>query len=103
MKVSMEQFEEAVQAAVDAIPAQFQPYLEDVEFVVADHSAEGLLGLYDGAGALGADGFPARVTLYKASHEAACDTLPELVEEVRRTVLHEIGHHFLMEEGELPY
>jgi predicted Zn-dependent protease with MMP-like domain len=103
MRVSMERFEEAVQAAIDAIPAQFQPYLDDVEFVVADRSPEGLLGLYDGAGALGAGDFPARVTVYRAAHEDVCDTWPELVEEVRRTVLHEIGHHFQMEEGELPY
>ena len=99
----MERFEEAVEAAIETLPAQFQPYLDDVEFVVADRSPEGLLGLYDGAGALGGGDFPARVTVFKASHEAACDTWGELVEEVRRTVLHEIGHHFQMEEGELPY
>ena len=99
----MEQFEAAVQAAIDAIPVQFQPYLDDVEFVVADRSPKGLLGLYDGGGALVGDGFPARVTIYKASHEVACESWESLVEEVRRTVLHEIGHHFLMEEGELPY
>ena len=99
----MERFEEAVEAAIETLPAQFQPYLDDVEFVVADRSPEGLLGLYDGAGALGGGDFPARVTVFKASHEAACDTWQELVEEVRRTVLHEIGHHFQMEEGELPY
>jgi|SRR2546423_11982072 predicted Zn-dependent protease with MMP-like domain len=103
MRVSMERFEEAVEAAIETLPAQFQPYLDDVEFVVADRSPEGLLGLYDGAGALGGGDFPARVTVFKASHEAACDTWQELVEEVRRTVLHEIGHHFQMEEGELPY
>jgi predicted Zn-dependent protease with MMP-like domain len=103
MRVSMERFEEAVEAAIETIPAQFQPYLDDVEFVVADRSPEGLLGLYDGAGALGGGDFPARVTVFRASHEAVCDTWGELVEEVRRTVLHEIGHHFQMEEGDLPY
>jgi predicted Zn-dependent protease with MMP-like domain len=103
MKVSRARFEQAVQAAIDSVPEEFQPYLTDIEFVVADRSREGLLGLYDGSGALGGDGFPARVTIYKESHESGCDTWEELVEEVRRTVLHEIGHHFLMEEGELPY
>lgn len=99
----MNRFEEAVQEAIDSIPAQFQPYLDEVEFVVADRSPEGLLGLYDGSGALGPNGFPARITIFKAAHEAVSETWPELVEEVRRTVLHEIGHHFLMGEGELPY
>jgi len=99
----MERFEEAVRAAVDAIPAEFQPYLEDIEFVVAKRSARGLLGLYEGVGALGAGDFPARVTVFKEAHEAACDTWEELSAEVRRTVLHEIGHHFEMDEDELPY
>ena len=99
----MERFEQAVRAAVDAIPAEFQPYLEDIEFVVAERSPEGLLGLYDGVGALERGDLPARVTIFKAPHEAVSESWEELVEEVRRTVLHEVGHHFLMEEGELPY
>jgi predicted Zn-dependent protease with MMP-like domain len=103
MRVSMGRFEEAVQTAIDAIPADFQPFLDEIEFLVAERSPEGLLGLYEGPGALEASGFPARVTLFKASHEAAAGSWEELVEEVRRTVLHEVGHHFLMDEGELPY
>ena len=99
----MDRFEAAVRTAVDAIPAEFQPYLEDIEFVVAERSAEGLFGMYEGPGALGAGDFPARVTIYKAAHEAACHTRDELLAEVRRTVLHEVGHHFEMEEDELPY
>ena len=99
----MERFEEAVRAAVDAIPAEFQPYLDDIEFVVARRSPARLLGTYEGPGALGAGDYPARVTLFKETHEAACDTWEELLAEVRRTVLHEIGHHFEMDEDELPY
>jgi predicted Zn-dependent protease with MMP-like domain len=103
MKVRMERFEEAVRAAVDAIPGSFQPYLQDIEFVVAKRSSEGLLGMYEGPGALGAGDFPARVTVFKEAHEAVCDSWEELVAEVRRTVFHEVGHHFDMEEDELPY
>jgi predicted Zn-dependent protease with MMP-like domain len=103
MHVSMSRFEAAVRAALDRIPAEFQPYLQDIEFVVAKRSPEGLLGYYEGAGALEADGFPARVTIFKEAHEDACDTWEQLVQEVVRTVLHEVGHHFLMEEDELPY
>lgn len=99
----MDRFEEAVEAAIEAIPAEFQPYLEDIEFVIARHSPDGLLGYYEGAGALEEGAFPARVTIFKESHEAACDSWEELVEEVRRTVLHEVGHHFHMEEEEMPY
>ena len=92
-----------MKAAIEAIPADFQPYLEDIEFVIARHSPDGLLGYYEGAGALEEGAFPARVTIFKESHEAACDSWEELVEEVRRTVLHEVGHHFHMEEEEMPY
>lgn len=99
----MDRFEEAVKAAIEAIPAGFQPYLEDIEFVIARHSPDGLLGYYEGAGALEEGAFPARVTIFKESHEAACDSWEELVDEVRRTVLHEVGHHFHMEEEEMPY
>ena len=103
MRVSIDRFEEAVKAAIQAIPAEFQPYVEDIEFVVARRSPEGLLGYYEGAGALEEGGFPARVTIFKESHEDACGSWDELVEEVRRTVLHEVGHHFLMDEDEMPY
>jgi len=103
MKVRMERFEEAVRAALDEIPAEFQSYLDDIEFVVAKRSPGGLLGMYEGSGALGAGDFPARVTIFKEAHEAACDSWEELVAEVRRTILHEVGHHFEMEEDDLPY
>ena len=103
MRVPMERFEDAVRAALDGIPAEFQPYLADIEFVVAKRSPKGLLGTYEGWGALGAGDFPARVTIFKEAHEATCDTWEELVAEIRRTVLHEIGHHFEMDENELPY
>ena len=103
MKVRMERFEEAVRAAVDAIPAEFQPYLDDIEFVVARRSAKGLLGMYEGSGALGAGDFPARVTIFKEAHEDVCDSWDGLVAEVRRTILHEVGHHFEMDEDDLPY
>ena len=100
----MKQFEDAAQAAIESIPEEFQRYLENTVFLLEDHSPEGLMGLYEGAGALGAgDGLPERITLYKRSHEEATRTMAELVEEVRRTILHEVGHHFGMDEDDLPY
>ncbi|OLC67514.1 MAG: hypothetical protein AUI42_08955 [Actinobacteria bacterium 13_1_40CM_2_65_8] len=104
MQVSMAQFEAAAQEAVDSIPDEFKPYLENTIFIIEESSPEGLMGLYEGATALGAgEGMPERVTLYKRAHERAADSMPALVEEVRRTILHEVGHHFGMEEDELPY
>jgi len=103
VRVSVDRFEQAVRMAIEAIPAEYQPYLEDIEFVIARRSPDGLLGYYEGGGALDEVVFPARVTIFKETHEDVCDTWEALVEEVRRTVLHEVGHHFLMEEDEMPY
>ena len=100
----MAQFEAAAQAAVDSIPDEFKPYLENTVFIIEESSRDDLMGLYEGSTALHAgEGPPDRITLYKRSHERAAESLPELVEEVRRTILHEVGHHFGMDEPDLPY
>lgn len=100
----MKEFEELVQNVLDSIPEQFEPYLENTVFIVEESSPEGLMGLYQGSTALHAgEGFPERITLYKRSHERASVTMKDLVEEIRRTILHEVGHHFGMDEDDLPY
>jgi predicted Zn-dependent protease with MMP-like domain len=99
----MDRFEAAVNAALDSIPEPFQRYLENTEFRIEESSPDGLLGLYEGATALGAGDWPERVTIYKRQHEQQAGSWEELVEEVRRTILHEVGHHFGMEEDDLPY
>ena len=100
----MKEFEELVQAAVERIPKQFRPYLANTMIIVEESSADGLMGLYEGAGALGSgDGYPERITLYKRSHERSSRTMDDLIEEIRQTLLHEVGHHFGMEEDDLPF
>jgi len=89
---------------MDSIPEQFRPYLDNTVFILEESSPDSLMGLYEGAGALASgEGWPERITLYKQSHERATSSMEELVEEVRRTILHEVGHHFGMEEDDLPY
>jgi predicted Zn-dependent protease with MMP-like domain len=100
----MKEFEAVAQAAVDSIPEEFRPYLDNTVFVLEEGSAEGLMGLYEGATALAAgEGMPERITLYKRAHEQAATTMDDLVAEVQRTILHEVGHHFGMAEDDLPY
>lgn len=100
----MKEFEAAAQAAVDSIPDTFKPYLENTVFILEESSIAGLMGLYEGATALGAgEGMPERITLYKRAHEDVTASREELIAEVRRTILHELGHHFGMEEDELPF
>jgi predicted Zn-dependent protease with MMP-like domain len=45
----MQQFESLVQEAIDSIPEDFQPYLENTVFIVEESSPKGLMGLYEGA------------------------------------------------------
>ena len=104
MRVTMDEFEQAAKAAIDAIPPAFLPYLENTQFILEEGSPRGLMGLYEGGGAISAgDWLPERITLYKRAHELAVESWEELVEEVRRTILHEVGHHFGMDEPEMPY
>src|ERR1700693_2221671 len=99
MRVSMQQFEDAAQAAVDSIPDEVRPCIENTVLVSEESAPEDLMGLYEGATALAGLGVPQRITLYKRSHERAAGSIEELVDEVSHTVLHEVGHHFGMEEA----
>jgi predicted Zn-dependent protease with MMP-like domain len=100
----MQQFEAAAEAALNSIPQEFKRYLENTVFVIEESSPDDLMGLYEGGTALAAgEGMPERITLYKRSHERAVGSIDELIDEVRKTILHEVGHHFGMEEEDLPY
>jgi predicted Zn-dependent protease with MMP-like domain len=113
------EFELLVARAVRRLPAIYRRRLDGVAVVVEDEpSAEDrrelglapdelLFGLYDGvpltdpARAGAAIGFPDRIVLYQRSFERACSTRQEVEEEVRLTVLHEVGHFFGLDEDAL--
>src|ERR1700680_3582626 len=103
MRVSMRQFEAAAQAAVDSIPDEFRPYLDNTVFIIEESSPEGLMGLLEGATPLEFRGMPEHITLYKRAHEEASASMDDLVAEVQRTILHEVGHHFGMDEDNLHF
>jgi predicted Zn-dependent protease with MMP-like domain len=77
----------AVQEALDSLPPQFAEKLQNVAVIVDDGPPNGLYGLYDPRG-----GIP-RIVIYSRSNPSA--------EQVRRTVLHEVGHHFGMSEEQI--
>ena len=95
-----ERFEEMVAAALDSLPDELGQLMRNVA-VTVEHGAgpPGLLGLYEGvpltsrttgyAGVL-----PDRITIYQRAICAICSTEDEVVEQVRRTVIHEVDHHF---------
>ncbi|MFQ5877568.1 MAG: metallopeptidase family protein [Acidobacteriota bacterium] len=110
-------FERLVREALDALPDNLRARLDNVAVVVEDRPSrrqarilgEGgdrVLGLYEGEPLTERDAryslaFPDRITIFQANVEAACRTEAEVREEVRKTVLHEIAHHFGIEDDRL--
>ncbi len=89
-------FEQLVAEALDELPDELQPVLDNVVVQVADRDPDepDLLGLYDGVPhteRTGQEG-PDVVTIYRLALCEACDDLDELVDEVYVTVIHEIAH-----------
>jgi predicted Zn-dependent protease with MMP-like domain len=110
-RVKRDRFTRLAEVALAAIPETFQAQLANTMIVVDDLPdleavREGedpdLLGLYEGATVL-EHGLPERIVLYQHNHENIVADERELAEEVRETMRHEVGHHFGMEEHELPY
>jgi len=106
--VGAERFEELVDMALDALPAELAAAMENVAVLVADDPPEpGLLGLYDGVplterayyGQGG--GLPDRIWVYRHSICEICDDEDDVVDEVYVTVVHEVAHHFGIDDRRL--
>lgn len=100
-------FEDAVRAALDALPPEIAAGLDNVAVVIEDEHPDDpdLLGLYEGvplpergdmSGAL-----PDRIAIYRLPLEADFPDPEQLVREIRVTVLHELGHYFGLDEDRL--
>lgn len=98
--VEPERFEAMVSQALDAIPEDLGRLMDNVAVTVQhDGGPPGLLGLYEGVPLTNRSAFysgalPDRITIYRHAICAMCTSESEVVEEVRRTVIHEVGHHF---------
>ena len=118
MRVSADEFERLVREAIAEIPDALRGYLDDVVVDVEpapraedlagleiDDPTE-LLGLYHGTplterSVEAGMQLPDRVTIYQRNIELVCATPREIVEQIRTTVLHEIGHYFGLDEDDL--
>jgi predicted Zn-dependent protease with MMP-like domain len=100
-------FEEMVASALDGLPEGLGRLMSNVAVTVRDYGGPpGLLGLYQGvpltsrttgyAGVL-----PDRITIYRQAICAVCHTEPEVADQVRRTVIHEVAHHFGIDDARL--
>lgn len=107
VEVDPERFEAMVSEALDGLPEELGDLMSNVAVTVEHNKGPaGLLGLYRGiplpqrttayAGVL-----PDRITIYRRAICAICRTEPEVVDQVRRTVVHEVGHHFGIDDVRL--
>jgi predicted Zn-dependent protease with MMP-like domain len=121
MIVSPEEFDRWIQEALAELPPRFAALAEEVAIVVEEEpslevlrdleleSEDDLLGLYQGipidetsffqpAGEL-----PARISIYRGPILRLCRTKADVIQEVRDTVVHELGHHVGLDDEEMPY
>ena len=113
-------FERLVARALDSLPAEFAELLENIAVVIEeeptaeelvsvglDPERDELFGLYQGIPQSERDTFygdlPDRVVIYRGPIERCCRTPGEVRREVRDTVVHELGHHFGLDEDDMPY
>jgi predicted Zn-dependent protease with MMP-like domain len=109
-------FEQLVAEAIDSLPDDFKSRMNNVAVLVEDYPsprderrvARGrlLLGLYQGQPLTRRDSrygmtFPDKITIFQGSIESICRTEEEIRDQVRRTVLHEIAHHFGIDDSRL--
>ena len=107
--MSRERFEELVGEALDEVPVELLNVMNNVVILVEDEPPDGgdeLLGLYEGhaltergwdyAGVL-----PDRITIYRVPTLKVCESETDVIDEVAVTVVHEIAHHFGIDDQRL--
>lgn len=118
LTVDRERFEQLVDEALDGLPPEFAERLDNISLIVADQATpeqlakvsvknpNNLLGLYEGipltdrprayAGAL-----PDLISIFRLPIQAMSRTDDDIRNQVRNTVMHELGHYFGMSEEQL--
>jgi predicted Zn-dependent protease with MMP-like domain len=108
VRMDPERFDELVSDALDLIPPELAAGMDNVVVLVeARHPEEDdLLGLYEGVALTERDSdyagaLPDTITIYREALLDACDSDEQVVEEVAVTVIHEIAHHFGIDDDRL--
>jgi len=112
-----EHFVKAVEETLDSLPEEFRSRIRNVAVLVEDfppnqpsqHPGQPrrlLLGLFHGVPTTKKSVFDVRtgpdyVVLYQKNIEAICSSEAEVREQIRRTVIHELGHYFGLDENQL--
>jgi predicted Zn-dependent protease with MMP-like domain len=108
VRMDPQRFDELVSDALDLIPPRLAAVMDNVVVLVADRHPEeaDLLGLYEGVALTERDShyagsLPDAITIYRDALLDVCDGEDEVVEEVKITVVHEIAHHFGIDDDRL--
>ena len=111
------EFERLVRQTVHEIPEGLRRHLDNVDLVVEERPSQAqlvgsgvekddlLLGLYEGLPLTERSDYgmvlPDRITLFQEVIEEVCESRDEVVQEIRETVIHEIAHHFGIDDDRL--
>ncbi|GHG05476.1 MULTISPECIES: metallopeptidase family protein [Amycolatopsis] len=108
VEMSRERFEELVSEALDEVPPEFARAMDNVVVLVEEFNDEApdILGLYHGIALTERTSsyggvLPDRISIYRQPILAMCEDEDEVVEEVLITVVHELGHHFGIDDARL--
>ena len=107
IEISPEYFEEMVGTALDGLPEELGRLMSNVAVTVEhDPGPPGVLGLYEGvpltSRTTGYTGvLPDRITIYHQAICAICHSEQGVADQVRRTVIHEVAHHFGIDDHRL--
>ncbi|MBI4306142.1 MAG: metallopeptidase family protein [Chloroflexi bacterium] len=115
--LTRKRFEQLVREALETLPGQFYERLQNVDVVVEEQPTpeqlrsaglaedDTLLGFYEGIPLTARENYgfvlPDKITVFKGPIEEMCESPEEVVDEVRTTVMHEIAHHFGIDDEAL--
>jgi predicted Zn-dependent protease with MMP-like domain len=103
------EFEDLVSEALDTIPPELAKVIDNVVVLVEDEAPvdnPGLLGLYEGTPLTERDGWyagvlPDTIRLFRLPILRICESYEDAVDEVQITVVHEVAHHFGIDDDRL--
>ncbi|MEC3977990.1 metallopeptidase family protein [Amycolatopsis sp. H20-H5] len=108
VEMSRRRFEELVSDALDELPPEFADAMDNVVVLVEEHNEESptILGLYHGIALTERTSdyggvLPDRISIYRGPLLEMCGSEEEVVEEVLVTVVHEVAHHFGIDDDRL--
>jgi predicted Zn-dependent protease with MMP-like domain len=106
--MTRQKFEDLVSDALDLIPAEFAKAMSNVVVLVEEYNPESpsILGLYHGIALTERTSnyggvLPDRISIYRQPILSICETDEDVIEEVAITVVHEIAHHFGIDDRRL--